>query len=52
MTEAEIESEYFWEINTFYENGATMDDLVNILVQVYRGGYYDGLAEAKDKEYE
>ena len=52
MTEIEVEKEYWWEINAFYENGGTADDLINLLTQVYRGGFYDGLSEAKDKDYD
>ena len=52
MTREELEKEYFWEIKAFYENGCQEKDLVDLLEMLYRGGYYDGLAEAKDKEYE
>ena len=52
MTDKEIEEEYWWEINALYENGMNMDDLIHLLAQVYYGGYYDGLSEAKDKDYD
>ena len=47
MTEEELIEEYWREINDFHEKGATMDDLINLLVQVYRGGYYDGLSDGE-----
>ena len=52
MTEEELKDSYFWEIKLFYENGAREKDLPYLLETVYRGGYYDGLVEVKDKEYE
>ena len=52
MTREELEKEYWWEIKRFYENDYQEKDLAYLLESVYHGGYYDGLAEAKDKEYE
>ena len=49
MTKEELEKEYFWEIKNFHEGTLSLLDIMDML---YHGGYYDGLAEAKDKEYE
>ena len=52
MTKMELKDAYYWEIKLFYENGSQEKDLADLLELVYRGGYYDGFVEAKDKEYE
>jgi len=51
LSKMEIKDAYWWEIKLLYEGGATVDDLTELLYQVYRGGYNDGLVEAKDRDY-
>ena len=52
MTKMELNDAYYWEIKLFYENGCQPKDLDDLLEMVHRGGYYDGLSEAKDKDYD
>ena len=48
MTREELEEEYFWEIKNFHEGTFSLLDIMDML---YRAGYYDGLTDAKDREY-
>ena len=52
MIKDRIQKDYWWEINAFYENGMTVDDLIGLLVQVYRDGHAEGEEEGYASGYE
>ena len=49
MTKEELEKAYFWELKAFTEGAM---DVMDLIALAYRGGYNDGLADAKDKDYD
>ena len=48
MSIEEIEKEFWWEIKSFYERGATREDLIDLLYYIYHQGVDDNIMESYD----
>jgi len=50
MDTEKIEKEFWWEIKSFYERGATREDLLHLLYYIYHQGVVDNITESYDDE--